>query len=90
MTTKKNQRRKIKKQTLKRKKSSCKHSPKSKISDAVVSKKTLSNGVVEVIVKKVLTDDQVAKCEADYFSENDYALIVDFDCDCYYYNNKKR
>jgi hypothetical protein len=67
----------------------CKHKPKSKISDAVVSKTKLKNGVVEIIVKKVLTDNQVAKCEADYFDEKDYAVIVDFDCDCYYYNENK-
>jgi len=67
-------------------KSKCKHKPKKTISNAVVSKKTLKNGVVEVIVKKVLTDNQVSKCESDYFNEDDYAMIVDFDCDCYYYN----
>ena len=52
----------------------CKHKSKSRISDAVVSKTKLKNGVIEIIVKKVLTDNQVAKCEADYFDEKDYAL----------------
>ena len=96
MTTKKahkNRTKQKQKQTVKRYRQrkqgsikGCKHKPKSKIYDAVVSKKKLPNGVVEVIVKKVLTDNQISKCEADYFDEKDYALIVDFDCDCYYYN----
>ena len=45
-----------------------------------------------IIAKKLLSDDYIKEKEGDYFDSKHYNKIVDYDCDCYYYdeNNKKK
>lgn len=56
------------------------------------SKSNKSNKVKVIIAKKQQTDEYMKDKEGEYFPEKYYDHVIDYDCDCYYYdenNNKK-
>ena len=39
--------------------------------------------MVRLIVKKLLTDDEMASMEGEYFDQDCFHTIIDYDCDVY-------
>ena len=69
-----------------------KQKQKSKRKSSKNKNKNKNKNIKVIIAKKLLTDSFMKSKEGDYFDEKDYDEIVDYDCDCYYYdenNNKK-
>ena len=51
-----------------------------------------SNKIKVIVVEKKLKDDYIKSKEGEYFDDKHYDLVIDFDCDVYYYDedgNKK-
>ena len=46
-------------------------------------RKNNKNNIKVLYIKKLLTEDQIKKKEGDYFDDDHYDKIVDYDCDCY-------
>ena len=54
-------------------------------------KKVKSRGKVkELVVKKRMSDEKIAKKEGEYFSTKDFPIIVKEDCDVYAMENGKK
>lgn len=49
----------------------------------IISIKVLKNGITEVIVKKMMTDNEIERKQADYFDISHYKYKVTCDTDCY-------
>ena len=85
------------KKTQKRRKSRKKPKPKKKtikVNKVVSSRSNKKNkvnhapkGVKKLIVKKVMSDEEIESKEGTYFDESHYKKhygVIDYDCDCYY------
>ena len=85
------------KKTQKKRKSRKKPIPKKKtikVNKVVSSRSNKKNkvnhtpkGVKKLIVKKVMSDEEIESKEGTYYDESHYKKhygVIDYDCDCYY------
>ena len=65
--------------------------PRTKTKTRTRSKSNKSSNIKVIYAKRLQTDEYMKDKEGEYFPEKYYDHIVDYDCDCYYYdeNNNK-
>ena len=76
----------------KRQKSNKTNKSKSRSKSNKTKTRSKSNKVKVIFAKRLQSDDYMKDKEGEYFPEKYYDHIVDYDCDCYYYdeNNNKQ